>query len=684
MSSLRFSSRALLLFLAAAGLAGARPKLDLERVTPVPGTEPVPIMDFFRPRMLHSPTLNRAGTHMAALVTVGQDRDDLLIFNLADKSFKTLRGVGTKNIYSVTWLTDRRLVYMLSEDKHYALGMMAVDIDQVQSSYALLEYDGARLISIPERNRRRPLVWRRFDALENGRDLGVAEIDSDVHTPMVNLAHATADYNDVLLQRDNNNKHIVRTFANAPGMAAGYLADRVGELAYAVTGEKGVLSLFRLDGEKWTKCPVDLDEIALMSCGDNPGEILVRGPRRDGKPRPLQQLNAGTGELGNVLLQDKAYDFNGWLFRDPRTLNVVGAMYERSGPTSVWFDEGYRALQKTLDAAFPKQVARIIDIDTSGRVLVAAYSDRQPVVYYLADLPKQTIGIIKSSAPWIDPARMQPMNIFAFQTRDGRKLEAYVTLPPGTSKKHPVPLVVLPHGGPWVRDSWGFDAEAQFLASRGYAVLQPNYRGSTGYDWMFPEEDRYEFRKMHDDVTDATKALLAAGFVDRSRVAIMGGSFGAYLALSGVAHEPDLYRCAVTIAGVFDWETVMAADRYAEYLSNNYAILKRKLGDPAKQQAKFAAISPLRFVNQIKVPLFVAHGKDDHVAEVGESKRLIAELKKHGIRYEALLVGGEGHGMAELTNQVELYSRIEAFLARELAGPAPSAAPAAPSAPAAP
>jgi dipeptidyl aminopeptidase/acylaminoacyl peptidase len=230
-------------------------------------------------------------------------------------------------------------------------------------------------------------------------------------------------------------------------------------------------------------------------------------------------------------------------------------------------------------------------------------------------------------------------------------------------------LVVLPHGGPWARDSWGFDRESQFLASRGYAVLKPNYRGSRGYAWMFPEEDTYDFRKMHDDVTDATKALIASGLIDGNRVAIMGTSFGGYLALSGVVNEPKLYRCAVTIAGVFDWAQQIKDKKFDQYDSPAFGWLMRKLGSPEQQREKFAAISPVRQVDQVRVPVFVSHGKDDPVADIGQSKRLISELEKHHVPHEALLVGEEGHGMAHLNNEVELYSRIETFLAKYL-GPA--------------
>ncbi|MFA5058676.1 MAG: alpha/beta fold hydrolase, partial [Opitutaceae bacterium] len=268
---------------------------------------------------------------------------------------------------------------------------------------------------------------------------------------------------------------------------------------------------------------------------------------------------------------------------------------------------------------------------------------------------------------------MQPMNIMPFKTRDGHQLEAYVTLPVGTSKQHPAPLVVLPHGGPWVRDYWGYNGEVQFLASRGYAVMQPNYRGSPGYGWSFKIEDEWDFRSMSDDVTDATRTLLASGLVDPRRVAIMGGSFGGYLAISGAAFDPDLYRCAVTIAGIFDWGQVMKEEKYYQFDDPGYATLKRWLGDPKKQREKFDAISPLRHIDQVKIPVFVAHGKDDPVADVAESRRLISELEKYHVPHEVLLVGGEGHGMRHLDKQVELYTCIEAFLGKYLQPVMPTA-----------
>jgi dipeptidyl aminopeptidase/acylaminoacyl peptidase len=172
---------------------------------------------------------------------------------------------------------------------------------------------------------------------------------------------------------------------------------------------------------------------------------------------------------------------------------------------------------------------------------------------------------------------------------------------------------------------------------------------------------------MHEDITDATKVIMASGLIDRDRVAIMGASFGGYLAISGVVNDPDLYRCAITIAGVFDWEQQIQDKKYDQYDSFVFGYLMRKLGDPQQQRAKFDAISPGRHAENIKVPVFISGGKDDQTVEIEQSRALISALQKYNVPYETYIVGEEGHGMAHLDKQVELYSRIEAFLAKHLA-----------------
>jgi acetyl esterase/lipase len=471
---------------------------------------------------------------------------------------------------------------------------------------------------------------------------------------------------------------IIGSFSKPPGndVVMDYLADKDGQLAFAITVNHGMYALFRLEGDHWEKCPVDLDKVSPVDAGDRKNELIVVGPRTEGKPRALQRLDAATGVLGEVVLQDKAYDpMDCAIYRHPVTRTMLGVRYSRSLYQTAWFDPNYADVQKMLTGKFPGQIVQIMGSDQAeNRFFIGAYSDRQPVSYSILDIKAKSLALIEESAPWIDPKRMQPTNVMKIKTRDGHQFDAYLTLPAGASKANPPPLVVLPHGGPWTRDSWGFDGDVQFLASRGYAVLQPNYRGSTGYGWMYSSDDNWAFRKMHDDVTDAVKTLVKAGLVDPSRLAIMGTSFGGYLAMCGAAFEPDLYRCAITISGVFDWEQAIREKKYDQYDTGVYGILLRNLGNPKVSRDEFDRISPLRHIDMVKIPVFVAHGKDDEVAAVEESRALIAQLGANHVPFESLLVSGEGHGMSNVENQVELYTRVEAFLDKYLKPAQPVAA----------
>lgn len=647
------------------------PEPDLKRVAPVPADQPIPMADFFRPALLHDAKLNFAGTHVAALVSDGDDRYRLLAYELATGKMEIASGNVDQDIYSFDWLSDDRLMFALSARKRFRFGYFAVETAPMGRPYPLLQFAG-RLVSVPRADRSRPLFWIRGE--------GVVAINSNITTgDTFNLMAAGANAGDFSKFQQHNQRLIVRRYRRPKdGVEVGYRADRDGELAYAYTHRDGFFTLHRLEDQAWQRCPIDLDEFDVIDVGDEPGELVVLDRKEVGKPRALRRMDAATGEVGEVILEDDDYDFNGRLYRDPVTRRIVGAIYDRHGPHTVWFDESYRALQRAINALFPGQVAQLVSSDDRGRIfLVMTFSDRHPPAYHWVDLEKRAAGLIKASRPWIEPERMRPMIPIKYKTRDGLTFDAYLTLPEGATKENPPPLIVLPHGGPWVRDTWGFDGQVQFLASRGYAVLQPNYRGSDGYSWMYPDEDEWAFRKMHEDVTDCVKLVMKSGHVDRERVAIMGGSFGGYLALCGVAFEPDLYRCAVTMAGVFDWAAMIKNSRYSQYDDPRYARMIRKLGDPRKEAEKFERISPIRQVASIRVPVFVAHGKDDQVVQASESKRLVAELREHQVPHESLFVSEEGHGMARLKNQLELYRRIDGFLEQHLqaaSGPSPKGA----------
>jgi dienelactone hydrolase len=642
-------------------------KMDFFRDTPVPATEQVPIFDFFRPPVLREPKLNLDGTHIAAIASAPDDTSQLMVYDVKTKAFERTDASRdfANDIYSVRWLNSTRLVFRISYYKHEDRGLFAADLGALFDYYPLITSAPAWLIAVPPGDRLHPVVRLAPHTGLTGRYGEVVVLSSGAGI------HSSAYLRDAA---ENGIKHIVSHYPVLKMDARGdfrYLTDIDGKLAFGFGDQEGILSLHQLVGDTWRQCPEDLEEIHVIESGNHPGEILVLGKREGGKPRPLERMDAASGKVLDVLWQDPAYDFDGELYRDPKSNQVLGAIGQKAKPFSVWFDEGMRKLQQELEKKFPDLVVRILGTDEAGKmVLFSTFSDRQPAIYYWADLEKKTIGVFNNSMPWIDPQRMQPMGVRKFKTRDGREFDAYLTLPKGAPLQNPPPLVVLPHDrtdyGLSSPSTWGYDEEVQFLASRGYAVLQPNFRGTAGSTWMYPKEDEWDFRKMNEDVTDATNDLIASGLVDRNRIAIMGSGFGGYLALCGAAFEPSLYRCAIAISAHYDWGELIEEAAYNKYKDPLYFRMLFKLGDPKKEPEKFDAISPLKHAADIRVPVLVSYGEYDSSAAISRAKDLISTVKKKGIAAAAISFRDERGGAHYLDHRVELYQRIEAFLAENL------------------
>ncbi len=649
--------------------------LDLDRTTPVPSSQPIPAMDFFRLDYLRNPTVNLAGTKVAAIVAVGEDNSSLMVYDLKTQKTEMRGGRGDSDVTSVTWLTDDLLIFFISFEKSSNYSFCAAHPGSLAEGYPILQNITGSLIVVPPHDRTHPLA-RIGPHTDNSGQYGEV-VTLDTKAQLGNLLDLNGDIMqpiDYDQAREGNMRHIVGThpiLETPDGFDIGYWADKEGKLAFAASSTKGVLTLHRLDGEKWVNCPEDLEEMDIVDSGENPGEILVVAPRQNGKPRPLEVLNAADGTPKGMLLQDPSYDFDGWLYRDPVSRGILGAYYSGVVPKVVWFDEGFKGLQKMFDKlpVFQGQVfVQIVGNSADGSgFLIQAYSDTHPTGYYWADLKAKTFGPIKNTRPWIDPARMQPMSLIKYKTRDGHKLDAYLTMPAGATKQNPPPVVVLPPYGQWDRNTWGFNPEAQFFASRGYAVLQPNHRGSAGYRGMFPTEDEWDFRKMYEDVIDATKTLVATGLVDRDRVAIIGAGFGGYLAMSGAAYEPSLYRCAIAISpSVLDWAAYIKENKYYEFSDPFYSRYVRKLGDPGANPGKFDALAPLRHASQIRAAVLIVNGEYDSSFVISESKDLVSILKQNNVPADTKTFVNEAGGVRHLAHKVELYSRIETFLGEHL------------------
>jgi dipeptidyl aminopeptidase/acylaminoacyl peptidase len=304
------------------------------------------------------------------------------------------------------------------------------------------------------------------------------------------------------------------------------------------------------------------------------------------------------------------------------------------------------------------------DADTTW--LISFTNDSGPVPYFAYDRVSKAGRFLFENRPALSQYELASMEPFSFTARDGLTVHGYATFPPGADRSG-LPTVLNVHGGPWARDAWGFDPEAQWLANRGYLCVQVNYRGSTGYGKTFVNAgDREWGGRMQDDLTDAVAFVTGLRWADPARVAIYGGSYGGYAALAGATFTPELYCCAVDIVGPSSLKTLI--ETVPPYWAPMIAQFHRRVGDPAKDADFLWSRSPLSRVSDIRIPLLIAQGANDPRVKQAESEQIVAALAAAGIEHEYMLFPDEGHGFAKPENRLKFYAAAERFLARHLGG----------------
>ena len=610
-----------------------------DRQVPVPANEAIPVEDFFRPSLFQLAALNLSGTRVAAVADDNVIGPRIVLKDLVKGTTLYFKGD------ELHWLTDNQLLYFNHKPRY-----TGCHIVQVDSRWSIRS------------NQNGSIMNRAF-----GKVIGISLNTDD---PL--YAWVLRDEDGPLKIEALSGLADTRYPVPPDGTCLKYDTDKDGALAFAFVEKDGVESMYRLADEAWRKCPVNLDEVEYVGPGDRADEIIVSGPRQAGRPRAVQRMDAASGKLGEVLYQDPSYDFgHGVLMRARRDGRILGLHFNHARPYTVWFDKRFAALQARFEAGFPDEVVSILGTDgDENRVLVATNSNVDPGAVYLFDVQKQSTQLLAKERPWFDPSRMNPAEVVTYRSRDGIPIEAYLTLPRDAPKGKPLPAVVIPLDGSDVR-TWAFNSVAQLLASRGYAVFEPNFRGTPGSMWRFPREDAWNYGKMNDDVTDGVRAMIQLGRIDPGRIAINGYAGGGHLALDGVSSEPDLYRCAVSSAGYFDMALYMKEAR-ANILSDNpiYDLLVRHLGDPNKNPGAFARISPIRRVDRIKVPVFVAHSQNPFEPSSEQAANLISALKGHHSPYVEW--DGEYHERSPGDVLAQEYTAILAFLAKNMGG-APTA-----------
>ena len=377
------------------------------------------------------------------------------------------------------------------------------------------------------------------------------------------------------------------------------------------------------------------------------------------------KFDLDTAKEGELIFENDEVDVYG-LMRSKKRKKITGVSYTTDKRQMHFFDEWRENIQTTLEGKLKGVEVAISQFSKDEtKAIVVTYSDRSRGTYYYYNIETDELVKLAELSPWLDENDMAEMKPIAYQSRDGLTINGYLTLPTNYKKGDKLPIVVNPHGGPWARDNWGFDPQVQFLANRGYGVLQMNFRGSVGYGREFWEISFKQWGKtMQDDISDGVLWLIDEGIADPDRIAIYGASYGGYATLAGLTFTPDLYACGVDYVGVSNIFTLL--ETLPPYWELGRQMMYEMIGNPETEKDLLESASPLFHVDKIEAPLFVAQGANDPRVKQAEADQIVEALKSRGIDVPYMLKEDEGHGFYNEDNQFDFYREMESFLAKHL------------------
>ena len=452
-----------------------------------------------------------------------------------------------------------------------------------------------------------------------------------------------------------------------PGNQTGWVTDRTGAIRISVVTDGVNNTYFYRDSDK-----KDFKKVATLNFKNSISPMFFDSKNKYAYALTnvgwdksiIVKMNPKTFKTIDVVYKNANYDASSLTyskkFKKPASAEYVDWKYRRK-----IFIPYYKEIVEGLESYFKgKEVYLTSSNKEEDLFVVYVGSDRSRGMYYTFDVKKDKLKELADPSPWLDESKMAEMKPIKYKTRDGLTIEGYLTLPPkGVDMKNGknLPLVVNPHGGPWYRDVWGYNPEVQFLASRGYAVLQMNFRGSTGYGKKFWKASFKEWgKKMQDDITDGVNWTVEQGLVNKNNICIYGGSYGGYATLAGLAFTPDLYKCGVDYVGVSNLFTFQ--ETIPEYWKPYKKMLHEMVGHPEKDKALLKSASPFYHADKIKAALFVAQGANDPRVKKSESDQIVQALKSRGVEVEYMVKEDEGHGFHNEENRFEFYEKMESFL----------------------
>ncbi len=429
-------------------------------------------------------------------------------------------------------------------------------------------------------------------------------------------------------------------------------------LIYRTSADEDFSTLARFD-------PRDLkgDGFEVVGFTEDPRIILIRDLNEQGR-LALYKFDTTTSKVIETVFSDDKYDVGGVRYA-PGTDRIVSVSYLADSPRTVFFDDGERADQATLNRLYPGLDSGIVSRDASGaKVIARTTSAASAPTYYYFDVARNIYTPLGTAYPELSGMTLSDTRPITYEARDGTAIDGYLTVPKGADPRN-LPLIVYPHGGPASRDFLRYDYWVQYFVSRGWAVLQMNFRGSDGYGRMFEKSGEHQWGKaMQDDITDGVKWAVAQGTADPARICIVGASFGGYAALQGAVSTPDLYKCAVSLNGVSDMEAMISDKRFY----SNYLLVRDYLaqGDPRE-------VSPAYHAGQAKSPILVAYGTKDRVVDYDQSTSMIAALRRAGKAVVEVKLEGGDHYLTHESDRIRFFEAMDKFLQEQLGlGPVPS------------
>jgi dipeptidyl aminopeptidase/acylaminoacyl peptidase len=598
----------------------------------------VPLEDFFRNPQKSSFQLSPDGTKLSYLAPF-ENRMNLFVQPVNGGPATKVTNVTDRDISGYLWGNNNVLIYLkdVGGDENYALFAVSPDGGK---SRDLTNFKGVRTELI--------------DELENDED----------HI-LISMNKRDATVFDVY--KLNVNSGQFEMVAKNPGNISGWIADHNGVVRVATTTDGVNTSLlYRKDEKaKWqTIITTNFREGISPLFFDFENKDLYCSSNIQRDKSAIVKFDLEKKKESEVLFEHPMVDVENLNYSHKRKV-LTSISYTVDKRERHFLDSDTRQLFEYLKNELPDKEITITSTDKDEKnYIVRTSSDRTMGAYYIFTPEIKQLTLIEEISPWLNENAMATMRPIEYKTRDGLLIHGYLTLPSNGQTTN-LPLVVNPHGGPWARDTWGFNPEVQFLANRGYAVLQMNFRGSTGYGRRFWEMSFKEWgKKMQDDISDGVSYMINTGVADKERIAIYGGSYGGYATLAGLTFTPKLYRCGIDYVGVSNLFTFMKTipPYWKPYLEMMYTMV----GNPEEDKALLEAASPVMHANNIVAPLFIAQGAKDPRVNKAESDQMVEALRARGIEVEYMVEEEEGHGFHNEENRFKFYKAMEAFLAIHL------------------